>query len=202
MGKINGAIGKQKKPERERVARTSESLLAEQVEKLKELFPEATSEDKVDFDKLKATLGEFADDRPERYSFTWAGKRDCIKLLQVPSRATLIPCLDESIDWDTNVIAEVAPKEAGFGLNCRVEEVNRQDRQEDAEKENGACTRVFRVTDEEKEQFFYVCLGDKVRLDDLKPLSLTRDMLFVCRDVALDDETAANLALQCRLWTI
>jgi hypothetical protein len=26
--------------------------------------------------------------------------------------------------------------------------------------------------------------------------------LFVCRDVALDDESAANLALQCRLKTI
>jgi len=101
-----------------------------------------------------------------------------------------------------NVIAEVALKEAGFGLNCRVEEVNRQGRQEDAKKKNRAGTKVFRVTDEDKEQFFYICLDDKVRLDDLKPLNLTRDMLFVCRDVALDDETAANLALQCRLRTI
>jgi len=108
MGKMNGSNGKQKKSERVRVARTSADLLAEQVEKLKELFPEATSEGKVDFDKLKTTLGEFADDRPERYSFTWAGKRDCIKLLQVPSRATLIPCPDESIDWETtsNVFIE------------------------------------------------------------------------------------------------
>ena len=61
---------------------------------------------------------------------------------------------------------------------------------------------VYKVTDPDKEQFFYICLDDKVRLDDLKPLNLTRDMLFVCRDVALDDETAANLALQCRLRTI
>jgi len=108
MGKMNGANEKQKKSERERVARTSADLLAEQVERLKEVFPEATSESRVDFDKLKETLGEFADDRPERYSFTWAGKRDCIKLLQVPSRATLIPCRDESIDWDTtnNVFIE------------------------------------------------------------------------------------------------
>jgi len=101
MGKMNGASGRQTKSERERVARTSADLLAEQVEKLREFFPEATSEDKVDFDKLKETLGEFADDRPERYSFAWAGKRDCIKLLQVPNRATPIPCPDESIDWNT-----------------------------------------------------------------------------------------------------
>ena len=53
-----------------------------------------------------------------------------------------------------------------------------------------------------REQFFYICLDDKVRLEDVKFLSRNRGMLFDCRDVALDDETAANLALQCRLRTI
>jgi adenine-specific DNA-methyltransferase len=108
MGKMNGANGKQSKPTREKVARESSAIVPEQIERLKELFPEAVSEGKVDFDRLRQTLGEFADDRPERYSFTWAGKRDCIKLLQVPSRATLVPSPDESIDWDTtnNVFIE------------------------------------------------------------------------------------------------
>jgi len=36
----------------------------------------------------------------------------------------------------------------------------------------------------------------------VKKLGLSKDELFVCRDVALDDEAAANLALQCRLKTI
>ena len=62
--------------------------------------------------------------------------------------------------------------------------------------------RTLRVTDPNKQQSFYICLDDKVRLADLKPLNLARNTLFVCRDVALDDETAANLALQCRLRTI
>jgi adenine-specific DNA-methyltransferase len=31
---------------------------------------------------------------------------------------------------------------------------------------------------------------------------MTAEDLFVCRDVALDDSAAANLALQCRLKTI
>jgi len=35
-----------------------------------------------------------------------------------------------------------------------------------------------------------------------KALNLTADDLFVCRDRALDDTLAANLALQCRLKTI
>ncbi|MCX6844301.1 MAG: site-specific DNA-methyltransferase [candidate division WOR-3 bacterium] len=97
-----------KRPRLKKVERETPSIVPEQVEKLKELFPEAVSEGKVDFDRLRQTLGEFADDRPERYSFTWAGKRDCIKLLQVPSRATLVPSPDESIDWDTtnNVFIE------------------------------------------------------------------------------------------------
>ncbi len=101
-----------------------------------------------------------------------------------------------------NVIAEVALKEAGFGLNCRVEEMNRQERQEDAKRKSKNGPKVYRVTDEDKEQSFYICLDVKVRLEDVKFLNLTRDILFVCRDVALDDETAANLALQCRLRTI
>jgi len=55
----------------------------------------------LDFDKLREALGEFVDDAPERYSFTWAGKRDGIRLLQMPSRATLTPAPEESLDWDT-----------------------------------------------------------------------------------------------------
>ncbi|HTW92242.1 MAG TPA: site-specific DNA-methyltransferase [bacterium] len=108
MGKLNGANGKQSRPTREKVARESSAIVPEQVEKLKELFPEAVSEGNVDFDKLRQTLGDEVDAGPERYSFTWAGKRDSIKLLQVPSRATLVPSPDESIDWDTtnNVFIE------------------------------------------------------------------------------------------------
>jgi adenine-specific DNA-methyltransferase len=39
-------------------------------------------------------------------------------------------------------------------------------------------------------------------LENLKPLGLTHDDLFICRNRALDDNAAANLALQCRLKTI
>lgn len=33
-------------------------------------------------------------------------------------------------------------------------------------------------------------------------MALGQDDLFICRDVALSDELAANLALQCRLKTL
>ncbi len=44
----------------------------------------------------------------ERYSFTWAGKRDAIRALQAPSQATLVPAPDESVDFETtgNVFVE------------------------------------------------------------------------------------------------
>jgi adenine-specific DNA-methyltransferase len=85
----------------EKVAMTSVDIEAEQKEKLLDLFPEVLSEGKIDFDRLRATLGDLVDDRPERYSFTWPGKQDAIKLLQTPSRATLKPNRGESVDFDT-----------------------------------------------------------------------------------------------------
>ena len=90
------------------VERSSANLLAESVAELKRLFPEVVAEGKVDFAKLRAVLGDEVDDRPERYSFTWAGKRDAIRLLQTPSRATLVPAPEESVDFDStnNVFIE------------------------------------------------------------------------------------------------
>lgn len=83
------------------VLKTAPSLTDEQLDALRRLMPQAFSEGRIDPEKLRATLGDLADDRPEHYSFSWAGKRDAIRLLQVPSRATLIPARDESLDFDT-----------------------------------------------------------------------------------------------------
>jgi len=77
------------------VTRKTPDVLLENIERLKSLFPEAFTEGKIDWEKLKAALGELVDERPERYSFTWAGKRDAIRLLQTPSRATLVPARNE-----------------------------------------------------------------------------------------------------------
>ena len=79
----------------------SKDIVAENVGKLKDLFPEAFTEGKVDFDALKQKLGEFVDDRDEHYSFTWNGKSRARTLAQTPSTGTLRPCKDESLDWDT-----------------------------------------------------------------------------------------------------
>ena len=58
----------------------------------------------IDFERLKAELGEFSDiydNRRERYGMDWPGKRDCLRLIQQPGYATLKPCREESVDFDT-----------------------------------------------------------------------------------------------------
>ncbi len=76
-------------------------IVAENVCELKKLFPEAFTEGKINFDVLKEVLGSFVDDRDERYSFTWNGKRKARMIAQTPSTGTLRPCKEESVDWDT-----------------------------------------------------------------------------------------------------
>jgi len=64
------------------------------------LFPEVFSEGKIDWEKLKATLGEDITFSNERYVLNWAGKSEAFKVLQAPTTKTLIPAKDESINFD------------------------------------------------------------------------------------------------------
>lgn len=80
----------------------SMSITEEQKQKLKQLFPEVFTEgDKIDWDKLRLTLGENVDVGKERFGMNWPGKADCFKIIQQPSLATLIPARDESVNFDT-----------------------------------------------------------------------------------------------------
>ena len=79
----------------------SKDILQENIEHIKQLFPEVCCEDKIDFDKLKQVLGEYVDDDRERYNFTWNGKGRSLRLSQTPSLGTLRPCKEESKDWDS-----------------------------------------------------------------------------------------------------
>ena len=69
-------------------------------EKLRSLFPECFSEDKLDIDKLLALCGEYIGNDFEKYKFEWKGKAECLKLAQKRSTGTLRPCPEESVDWD------------------------------------------------------------------------------------------------------
>lgn len=87
----------------EKLPLTSMDLKVHQLLKLKELFPEVfTERSKIDWEKLKLTLGEDIDTGKERFGMSWAGKADCYKTIQQPSVATLIPEREESVDFDTS----------------------------------------------------------------------------------------------------
>ena len=79
----------------------SKNIIQDNVSKLKEIFPESVTEDKIDFDKLKLILGKNVDDDSEKYSFTWPGKNQSIKESQKTSSGTLRPCKEESKNWDS-----------------------------------------------------------------------------------------------------
>jgi adenine-specific DNA-methyltransferase len=76
-------------------------IVAENVEQLKALFPEAFTEGKLDFEVLKQLLGGTVEEREEKYGLNWHGKRRARQLALTPSTGTLRPCPEESVDWDT-----------------------------------------------------------------------------------------------------
>jgi adenine-specific DNA-methyltransferase len=100
--------------------------------------------------------------------------------------------VDPLIDgWQPEpVVWEVAVKE-GYALHSRVERLH-----------DIAQNTVYRVTDPDKVQSFLICVDQELQEATVRALRLSADDLFVCRDVALTDTLAANLALQCRLKTI
>ena len=79
----------------------SADVIAENVNHLKALFPEAFTEGKIDFDVLKQLLGGEVDEREEKYGLNWHGKRRARQLSLTPSTGTLRPCPEDSVDWDT-----------------------------------------------------------------------------------------------------
>ncbi|MBO4572995.1 MAG: site-specific DNA-methyltransferase [Clostridia bacterium] len=88
----------------------SKNSVQANIEKIKTLFPNAVTEVlrdgkvelAVDFDVLKQEMSvSLIDDREERYQFTWPDKRKSILLANTPIRATLRPCKEESVNFDT-----------------------------------------------------------------------------------------------------
>lgn len=73
----------------------------EKIKALKEILPEVFTEDKIDWEKLRAALGEHVNFSNERYVLNWAGKSDAFKVLQSPSTKTLIPAKEESVNFET-----------------------------------------------------------------------------------------------------
>lgn len=93
----------------EKLAFETKSLTEQNIEKLKQLFPEIITEasgkdgkirHSVDFEKLKQVLSGQIAETHETYDFIWAGKGKAMQIASEPIRKTLRPCQEESINWD------------------------------------------------------------------------------------------------------
>ena len=78
----------------------SRDLVAENLARLKALFPEVVVENGVNVDVLKQLIGRTVTDTEEKYGLNWQGKCKARQLALTPSSGTLRPCPEDSVDWD------------------------------------------------------------------------------------------------------
>ena len=89
----------------------SANKVDEHIASIRALFPNCVTERKgkdgkveyaVDFDMLRQELSdEIVEGKEERYQFTWPDKRKSILAANAPISATLRPCREESVNFDT-----------------------------------------------------------------------------------------------------
>ena len=89
----------------------SKNLVDDNIGKIEKLFPNCITEGQdengkltklVDFDLLKQELSkDIVEGNDERYTLNWAGKKQAILTANSPINATLRPCREESVDFDS-----------------------------------------------------------------------------------------------------
>jgi adenine-specific DNA-methyltransferase len=83
----------------------SKNIVDENIERISELFPnvivESTNGKAIDFELLKQELSkEIVDGAKEKYQLTWPGKKEAIVNANTPSKNTLRPIKEKSVDFD------------------------------------------------------------------------------------------------------
>lgn len=76
-------------------------VVDENLKALKNIFPEAFTEDGIDFEVLRQILGDEVAEGDEKYGLNWFGKKKARQIALTPSMGTLRPCPEESVDWQT-----------------------------------------------------------------------------------------------------
>lgn len=81
----------------------SADIVSENIEKLKELFPDAFTENGVNFGVLRQLLGDSSvlDEGDEKFGLNWHGKKAARQIALTPSSGTLLPCPEQSVGWDS-----------------------------------------------------------------------------------------------------
>jgi len=85
----------------------SPDIVAENIQRLKALFPEIMTEGShgpvLNVDVLKTLVGDAtATDADEKYGLSWYGKRGARHFALTPSAGTLRPCPQDSLNWDSS----------------------------------------------------------------------------------------------------
>lgn len=80
----------------------SENLVQQNIEHLKQIFPEVFSEGKVNFETLRHLLGDkdVLEEGEEKYGLNWHGKKKARQAALTPSLGTLLPYPEESVNWE------------------------------------------------------------------------------------------------------
>lgn len=83
----------------------SKNIINENIQKISELFPnvivESDTGKTIDFDMLKQELSkDIVEGVKEKYQLTWPGKKEAIVHSNTPSKSTLRPVKEKSVDFD------------------------------------------------------------------------------------------------------
>lgn len=88
----------------------SADIISENADKLKKLFPDAFTENGINFETLRQTLGDASilDEGEEKFGLNWFGKKKARQISLIPSIGTLRPIEADSVNWkDTkNILIE------------------------------------------------------------------------------------------------
>ncbi|MEE0137730.1 site-specific DNA-methyltransferase, partial [Fusobacterium ulcerans] len=79
---------------------TSMDIVKDNIEKLKEIFPEVCTEGKIDFEVLRQLLGEDIENDKEKFYFSWNGKTRAAQISKNQSTGTLRPIKENPKVWD------------------------------------------------------------------------------------------------------
>ena len=78
----------------------SVNVAEDNLARLRQIFPDAFKEGKIDLDTLRELLGDRIDEGEEKFGLNWHGKRQARRLALTPSSGTLRPCREESVAWE------------------------------------------------------------------------------------------------------
>lgn len=85
-----------------KISTESKNIASENLQKLREVFPNFVKDEKIDFDALKAFFEKdgVLPENDEKFGLRWSGKSNAFKAIRETAKGTLSPQREESKNWD------------------------------------------------------------------------------------------------------